>query len=90
MVEDRIRTTTRPPLMPADTPDYAAPAWASCMQWAIGNDDIRAAFDADTGNHYEAPKTALDRMVDDATGHGSAYIKAFVEWANEHVWGRYD
>lgn len=80
----------RPPLMPADTPDYMAQAWVDCLHSAIGNDKIRAAFEAATGNTYTPPKSGLDRMIDEATGHGSAYVKAFIEWANENVWGCFD
>jgi hypothetical protein len=81
---------TRPSLMPADTPDYMAPAWASCMSWAISEADIRAAFEAETGHQYSPPKNGLERMIDEATGHGNAYVKAFVTWANENVWGALD
>lgn len=77
----------RPELMPADTPDYMAPAWVGCMQWAIGKPEIRAAFEAETGHHYSPPQSPIDRMIDQATSHGSAYVKAFVLWANENVWG---
>lgn len=81
------RRILRPHLMPADTPMYMAPAWIACMQWALANDSIRAQFESDTGNHYTPPRTALDAMIDSATGHGSAYVEAFVAWANENVWG---
>lgn len=60
--------TDRPSLMPADTPDYMAPAWASCMQWAIGEPDILAAYRAETGDRWEPGKTGLDRMIDKACG----------------------
>lgn len=84
---DDSRTTDRPALMPSDTPDHMAPAWAACMQWALRKEEIRATFEAETGCRYSAPKSAIDRMIDNATGHGDAYVRAFVQWANEHVWG---
>ena len=79
--------TNRPKLMPADTPDYMMPAWLGCMHWAIGEDNIRAAFEAETGHRYTAPKNGLERMIDESTGHASAYVEAFIRWANENVWG---
>lgn len=77
----------RPSLMPADTPDYMAPAWASCMSWVLGDPDMRVAFEADTGMKFIPPRNGLERMIDDATGHGDAYVAEFIRWANENVWG---
>lgn len=77
----------RHPLMPSDTPDYMAPAWAGCLSWAIGEPEIRATFERETRMKFAAPKSGLDRMIDEATGHSSAYVKAFIEWANVNVWG---
>lgn len=71
--------TTRPAAMPADTPDYMAQAWYGCMSWAIDNDEIRSAFEAETGHHYAAPQNGFE--------HESAYVEAFVKWANVNVWG---
>ena len=70
-------TDARPQGMPADTPDYMAPAWVSCMSWAIRHDEIRRAFEAETG-------------IDAATGRGNAYVAAFIEWANANIWGPMD
>ncbi len=62
----------RPRGMPADTPDYMAPAWLGCMPWAIGNPEIRATFEAASGLEI---------------GDGESYVRAFIAWANEHIWG---
>jgi hypothetical protein len=67
-----------------------APAWASCMRWALGNDDVRAAFESATAHRYVPPKNGLEQMIDEVSGQGTAYVKAFVLWANEHVWGAMD
>ena len=82
--------TDRPNGMPADTPDYMAPAWVSCMSWAIGHKEIRAEFEAETGNRWVPPKNGLDKMIDAATGNGGAYVAAFIEWANAKIWGAMD
>ena len=80
----------RPELMPADTPDYMAPAWAACMSWALGDPVVRSEFEAATGMRWTPPKNAIDRAIDAATGHGDAYVRAFIQWANVNVWGPLD
>jgi hypothetical protein len=77
-------------LKPADTPDYMIPAWLGCIAWALGDPDIMAAFRAETGNQWTPPGNAIDRMVDDATGAGEAFVRQFVGWVNEKVWGPMD
>ncbi len=77
----------RPSMMPADTPDYMAPAWASCMSWALVNPDVQAAFEQDSGMRYVPARSGLDAIIDDATGFTDSYVKAFVEWVNVNVWG---
>lgn len=77
-------------LKPADTPDYMIDAWLSCLGWAIKQPEILAAFRADTGMTWEPARTALDRMVDEATGAPRQFILAFIKWANINVWGPLD
>ena len=79
--------TARPTLMPADTPDYMAPAWAGCMSWALGKAEVRQAFERETGMQYEPPRTGLDAAIDKTTDHGEVYVQAFIAWANLNVWG---
>lgn len=85
-----IAGANRPKGMPDDTPDYAAPAWAACLSWAIGKAEIRAEFEAETGRRYTAPKTPIDAAIDKATGYSDAYVAAFIEWANANIWGAWD
>ena len=77
----------RPALMPADTPDFMAPAWASCISWAIAEPDVLAAFRAETGNTWQPGKTGLEQAIDRASGADRAFMEAFINWANVHVWG---
>lgn len=72
---------TRPADMPADTPDYMAPAWASCMHWAIGNAEVRATFEESTGWR------ARPEWGPAEVAYSREYVKAFIAWANENVWG---
>lgn len=65
----------RPIGMPDDVPDYMAPAWSACMEWAIANDEIRQTFEDQTNNRFSI------------AGPDPEYLRAFISWANEHVWG---
>lgn len=78
---------TRPSLMPADTPDYMAPAWAGCLAWAARDPGVIAAFRAETGNAWQPGRTPMERAVDEATGASDAFMQAFVAWFNRAVWG---
>ena len=83
----RLTTMDRPPLMPANTPTYMAPAWASCVLWCATDPDMIAEFKADTGIEYRPPANGLDVLIDKATGTGAEIGRRFVEWVNEKVWG---
>lgn len=77
-------------LMPADTPEYMAPAWLGCIHFALGEPEIVAAFRAATGNLWKPGRNGLDKAIDEATGADWEFIKAFVIWANANVWGPMD
>lgn len=78
---------TRPPLMPEDTPDYMAPAWASAVEWAIGHEHVLAQFRNETGVSWKPGRTPLDQMIDKATGAERQFIESFVAWFNIAYWG---
>jgi hypothetical protein len=61
--------------------------WLGALHFAMGHEDIVAAFREDTGNRWTPPKNPLDRLIDDATGAGEAFMRAFLPWFNENVWG---
>ncbi len=77
-------------LMPADTPAYMAPAWISCMQWAIGVPEILESFRVDTGMRWTPGRSPIERMINDSTEMSWHFVKAFVEWANVNIWGPMD
>lgn len=64
-----------------------AGAWLGSVRYALGREDVMAAFRSDTGFHWTPGKSVLDRMVDDATGVPVAFLQAFAKWHNEHIWG---
>lgn len=82
---------TRPRLMPADTPDYMAPAWRGCMTWAASCPDVRRAYQKDTGDTWQpsAPGSAQHRL-DEKSGADLAFLDRFIRWANDAIWGSLD
>jgi hypothetical protein len=64
-----------------------AAAWAGSVRYALGRDDVMNAFRAETGNQWKPGRPPLDRLIDDATGAGLEFIRAFAKWHNEHIWG---
>lgn len=76
---------------PADTPAEMMPAWLGSLSFAIGQEDMLAAFRAHTGMQWVPPRNGLDRMIDAATGNdGKVFVEAFIKWHNECVWGPLD
>lgn len=78
------------PLMPSDTPAYMEGAWASCMSWAINNEEILKEFEKQTGNRWRRSKSRLETMIDSATGASDSFVLAFIAWANVNIWGPVD
>ena len=74
-------------LRPSDTPAYMNDAWLGCLVWAINQPAIVDWFREETGNRWLPGRTALGRMIDDATGALLEFIIAFVKWANVNIWG---
>lgn len=77
-------------LMPDNVLPLMEGLWLGCMEWAIGDADTVAAFREATGNRWEPGKTALEQMIDNASGADRALITAFIQWANVNVWGTDD
>jgi hypothetical protein len=77
---------------PDDVPGYAYDGYFSCLHWAIGDEDVLDHFKSDTGLSYHPPKTEIEEMIDEATGHKPAedFIRAFVPWFNVNIWGPWE
>jgi hypothetical protein len=88
--EERTDSVSYQLEIPPDVPEYALPAWASCLRWALGEESIRKAFEADTGIRYCPARCALDLLIHDATGWREEYVKKFIAWFNENVWGKWE
>ena len=77
-------------LMPDDTPDYMAPAWIGLIEWAIGEKEIVACYRKETGDTWEPGQTPLEQKIDAACGADRAFMKRFILWVNENLWGKID
>jgi hypothetical protein len=69
-----------------------AAGYIACLQWAISDDDVMRVFCADSGLRFTTftdfrSRSPLDKMIDEATGMYAEYVKKFVPWFNEHIWG---
>jgi hypothetical protein len=64
-----------------------AAGWLGALSFALGRPEIVAAFREDTGNRWTPGRTPLDRIIDDAAGAGEGFMRAFLPWFNENVWG---
>jgi len=74
-------------LMPSGPHAYLIPAWLGCLRWALGNDEIMAAFRAETGNTWTPGRSGLEVAIDRATGAEATFFRAFAKWVNENLWG---
>ncbi len=61
-------------------------AFADCVRWAWGDRAMRREFQR--RKKMRLPETALDHLIDEATGYQDEVMQAFVEWVRDHVWGR--
>ena len=77
-------------LKPADTPDYMIPAWLGCISFVIRQPGAVEQFRKDTGCNWQPGTTGIDRMIDKATGIEEEFVRQFVLWVNENVWGPID
>lgn len=75
--------------LPQNTPEFMAPAYFGCLRWALQFDPILESFKEVTGKNIPASRSPIEKLVDEACGinHGEEFIKAFVPWFNEQVWG---
>ncbi len=82
--KNQSEKTTLSDLMPTDR--LLIPAWASCLQWAIGEKAILDQFLAETGIKWTPPRTVIERMIDEASGADFDVVRTFVIWFNANIW----
>lgn len=66
-----------------------AEAYLGCVSWALDNDDIKRAFQEETGINLESIANAKGeaRMIDEATGRTREAVAAFMDFVTRTVWG---
>lgn len=59
-------------------------AFADFIRWASQEERMIDDYEADTGNKViKQKRTALERMIDQATGHDRKMAEDFVKWCAE-------
>jgi hypothetical protein len=53
---------------PDDTPEFMWPAYFSCLLWALEFEPILNSFTSDTETKIPAPRSEIEKLVDNATG----------------------
>lgn len=76
------------PYLPQDP--LMVQAWVDCLLWSVTNPDIVAAFRQQTDCHWTPATTGLERMIDQATGAEADFVRAYVAWFAQAVWGPED
>lgn len=62
-------------------------AFLGCVSWALGKKELVDAYRAETGDVWEPARTAIDKMVDTATGSDKAFFEGFARWVADNVFG---
>ena len=75
--------------LPAGTPEWAAPAWLGALAWALGGEEVLDQYRQETGDQWRPAITAVDRMIDEATGRDWQFVEAFAKWFNVNFWGEF-
>jgi hypothetical protein len=84
MKADEVRARVAD-LAPAN--EIMAVMWAGSLQYCIGRSDMLAAFRAETGLTWSPGRTAIESMIDEATGAAADFILQFAKWHNKNIWG---
>lgn len=66
------------------------PAWFGCLRFAVGDAELMAQFRAESGCTWTPGCTAIDHLIDKATGADMDFLLTFVRWFNRWVWGEID
>lgn len=64
--------------------------WFGSLSYALGSEDMLKAFKEETGFTWSPGCTAIERMIDEATGVAGDFILRFAKWHNENIWGEAD
>lgn len=85
--------TAAPPIAGMKVAPYGLPlmldAWVGLLHFAIGRPEVRQRFKEETGNDLDdfLGRSALDALIDQATGRDRAAFVAFCDWVTVNMWG---
>lgn len=72
---------------PKTTPEYMYPAWVAALRHALADENIRGAFEHETGMKWSPPRHPIEVLIDESSGFASDFIHRFAEWFNKNIWG---
>jgi hypothetical protein len=72
------------PYLPADHHLWAA--WFECLHMVLLEPDVVAAFRAEAGTQWMPAPAPSARLLDEATEAKKAFLVAFAQWMNAHIW----
>ena len=62
--------------------------WGGAMKFLIGQDEVRARFEAETGQRFIMPRSGFEAMIDKACGISpEGYVRDLCRWATPLYWG---
>ena len=73
-------------LRPSEMPSVLDVAWVGFVSFMLREPDQVKRYRYETGDKWTPGTTAIDRMVDEATGRDIQFIKDFVAWVNPMFW----
>lgn len=76
-------------LLPATTPDYAAPMWLGALQFSLGHSHTLDLYRAATGDKWEPSAVPINQMIDDSTDRKWHFVQSFTLWFNANIWGEF-
>ena len=60
---------------------YMEGAFISFVSWMIQNSKMMKEFEEVSGFTYSAPKSAIDKMIDEASGYNDKALQALFDFA---------
>lgn len=64
-------------------------AWRDFLTWLASDPKVVAAFNEETGRQWQASRSAIEAMIDRATGKDDADMMAFLVWATDQFGWEY-
>lgn len=66
---------------------YMMSAWVGCVSFAINSKEIIDRYLQETKDPYRVSSSPLEKIIDKSTGTDIEFVKRFIIWVNENLWG---